>query len=448
MNRWVIVGGGFRGIIGAHFLAKAGFPVTIVERNSFLGGVMQSQNWNGFYLDYGCHLFDNAKDDTTEVLLEIMDGDVIPVDVHYASVTEGVKSDGVAIPDYTFLDRTTQQQNMFEVIEAATKSPSENGTLADLLYERFGPALRERLASAGRKMLGVEPDQLEAAAIESTPFGRIRVVPDDMAMLLKNNPLLDNRFAVSSQDDPLKFYRQQATKYPYRNFYPNEHGMGGFCERALDHLQGLGVNIKFQESVRSISKNGGRLRLDLSGGQELEADRVLWATEAGELSQLLLDENPLEQLVHKVSMAVFYFKCPREQVGDYTYVHDFSENSRIFRASAPGVYSQQIDADGNTYVCFEVPTKKGSELWDEPDGRLGEVWQEASILGVVHGEQPRDNTVLRLPATFRVPKLGFGNTKDAILARVHSFSDRIFVAQQTAFSKIDIIEHLKEIPAF
>ncbi len=53
MTHWIIVGGGYRGIVTAHLLAKAGNKVTLIERAGFLGGIMHSPQWEDIYVDYG-----------------------------------------------------------------------------------------------------------------------------------------------------------------------------------------------------------------------------------------------------------------------------------------------------------------------------------------------------------------------------------------------------------
>jgi protoporphyrinogen oxidase len=297
-------------------------------------------------------------------------------------------------------------------------------------------------------MFRVDAAELDAAAFPSTLFKRIRIVPDNLALILKESPALDERIAAASQHDPLKFYRDHATKYPHRNFYPRGKGMRSFCEKALDHLRRLGVNVVFGQTVESITNQGAGLKLMLSDSRRLETDRVLWATDPGPLARLLLHQDPLGELVHNVPMIVYYFKCPREQVGEYTYIHDFSENTLILRASTPGVYGQQIHADGTTYVCFEVPTKLGSPVWYNPEEYLNTVWQEALSLGVVSGEQPKEHTLLRAPVSYRVAKKGFAATQDEIFERIHDFSRGIIIAEPAAFLRADIVASLRDIPKF
>ena len=80
MARIAIVGGGFRGIAAAYFLQRDGHAVTLIEAAPVLGGVLHGLEWNGFHLDKGCHLFSNRDRSLTRAMLEIMDGQVLPVE--------------------------------------------------------------------------------------------------------------------------------------------------------------------------------------------------------------------------------------------------------------------------------------------------------------------------------------------------------------------------------
>lgn len=99
MERVLVVGAGFRGIVASTLAAKSGKRVTLTDRAPALGGVMRSEEWNGFFLDKGRRLFGNDNESEAELLLDLMHGEVIPVDFRYASVTQERLSDAYAIPD-------------------------------------------------------------------------------------------------------------------------------------------------------------------------------------------------------------------------------------------------------------------------------------------------------------------------------------------------------------
>ena len=53
MKKVVVIGSGFSGLAAACFLAKAGFDVTVLEKNSSPGGRARKFKENGFVFDMG-----------------------------------------------------------------------------------------------------------------------------------------------------------------------------------------------------------------------------------------------------------------------------------------------------------------------------------------------------------------------------------------------------------
>ncbi|HVD76411.1 MAG TPA: FAD-dependent oxidoreductase, partial [Vicinamibacteria bacterium] len=51
----VVLGGGVAGLAAAYYLAKGGWPVTVVEKSPVLGGLCGSFQSHGFTLDHGPH---------------------------------------------------------------------------------------------------------------------------------------------------------------------------------------------------------------------------------------------------------------------------------------------------------------------------------------------------------------------------------------------------------
>ena len=63
----LVVGGGFRGILTANQL-KENNSIDLIEKSSYIGGVLFSEKWNGFYLDKGVHIFDNTSNEDTKLI--------------------------------------------------------------------------------------------------------------------------------------------------------------------------------------------------------------------------------------------------------------------------------------------------------------------------------------------------------------------------------------------
>ncbi len=447
MADFLIVGGGFRGIVAAYYLAAAGHKITLVEGAPFLGGVMHSGKWNGFYLDKGCHLFSNDNVEVTGVLLDILDRAVVPVKFRYASVTEGRLSEGFAIPDLTVLGSERCSRILYETIEAATRDNGDGANLAETLVRRFGPSAAEALGRAAAKMLRAEPAELDPSVLRTANFGRARIVPDGEAALLKTIPELDKRIAGSSQGDPFRYTPEAKAVYPHRNFYPAQRGMRGFCDAAERYLVDAGVALCLGTRIDSVSIQGESVVSRFSNGTERAFDRVIWSADLGLLSALLFGANSLADLQHNVPMVLYYFVLPENQVGPYTYLHDFSPEHLTFRISAAGRYGRQVKPDGTTYVCCEATTELDSPLWTDPQAHAEEVWREAKDLGAVFGVRPEAMHVLKTPVSYRVGKPGYGHVVEELAKSIAALCPRILVDAQGAFYRNDILRDLRRLAA-
>ncbi|MEE3233107.1 MAG: FAD-dependent oxidoreductase [Candidatus Latescibacterota bacterium] len=66
-----IIGGGISGLGLAHFCAKAGHNVRLFERDSQLGGALQTHNTDGFWFELGGHTCYNSYETLIEILHDL-----------------------------------------------------------------------------------------------------------------------------------------------------------------------------------------------------------------------------------------------------------------------------------------------------------------------------------------------------------------------------------------
>lgn len=71
MRDVIIIGGGISGLTAAYALAKAGRAATLIERESTLGGVMQTRHLDGCVIESGPDSFLAAKPAATELIKEV-----------------------------------------------------------------------------------------------------------------------------------------------------------------------------------------------------------------------------------------------------------------------------------------------------------------------------------------------------------------------------------------
>jgi phytoene dehydrogenase-like protein len=445
-DKWLVVGGGFRGIVGSYLLAKRGRDVVVLERGKELGGVLNSAEWNGYCLDKGCHLFDNDSNAETSIALELMQQAYIPINVVYASVTNGTKTDGIAIPDLQAFGEDRARDMLYEVTRASTDAGvcESSGNLREVLDRRFGTTAGNMLGEAARKMYQIDIEELDASGFRLTPFNRVKIVDYEMAQVLKQSPLLDEKIAASSQGDPLKFYRDKAGKYPFRNFYPNKSGMRGFCESASRCLDEQGVRVLMDCGLKDLQFGASGARAVLSNGEILEVDNVLWAAGIEPLAQFLGLEALVGRCLHQVSMVIYYYMFAKGLEGEYTYQRNYDPQDLFFTASLPGKYGPGTCPEGYSYACCEVPTHVGSPQWEDPEASTRRIWEELVRYGMVTGGEPEHTLAFKVPKTYKMPKVGFGTLVDAIWEKIGRESPIIGV-EDWEFSKNDIIRDIELI---
>jgi len=405
-QRWIVSGASTTGIVAAYLLARQGNDVVLVERGKAIGGVNDALPWKGYFLDLGCHLFGNESDAVTEILLDLLGGEALPVQVQFASIVNGRKTEGFELVALDSYGPEAVQQILLEMVVAASREHPEPRNLDELLLARYGARASELLNTALHKVFRVHARELAPQALYATTFSRIRLLEDAAATLLKGVPALNDRLAAGSQHDPMMFYRDRVKAYPHRSFYPLRHGMRGFVEGASERLRQLGVRVIVQAEMERLESGADSVDLYTQSHGRLSADRLLWTAGLGTLERLLGGENDITSQSCGAPMVLYYFAIEKGQETGYSYVNSYDLEDLVFRASVPGSYGRDNCPDGMSYVCCEVPTELSQPVWSDPSSSATRVWQEAVRFGVVRGE-PRDLLIKQVPVSYKAPRHQF-----------------------------------------
>ncbi len=428
----IVVGGGFAGLVAAYLLAEQGRSVTVVSR-ARLGGIAGGISWRAFSLDLGCHIFGNSDDRTTEVLLALLDNNVLPVHMRFASHFGGQRLEGFEIPDLAAVADSGQM--ILEIAKAASIQHKPAQNLEELLVQRFGPSAASAAAGAFRKIYRTDPRNVAPQAIAATCFKRIRVVEDEVARILKQSPAMDAVIAAGSQDDPMQFYRD-CERAPYRAFYPANDGMAGFVKSARRVLDSMGVHFVVGDAIEEVLL-GERVSVRTSK-QLYTADSCVWTAGMEALERTLLGSSTLQGTSYGVPMALYYYDIDPAHAGPYSYANNFDSDDLVFRAALPSSYGQGTNCPkGRAYLCCEVPTDLDSEVFAHPDDFADKVWHEARALGVVTGSYEYFRT-LTAPVSYKVPLAHYDEVATPIREQLAG-EERLAITDEWAFTKNGII---------
>lgn len=442
-DEWIVVGGGFSGLVASAMLADRQQTVTLLEKSSRLGGVLNSPKSNGLYLDLGCHLFSNTDPETTRFLFKILEGEYHSVSVEYASVTSGKQIDGIGVPDFTSLAQEQKATILYEQAKHHARNQEADTDLDARLRHRYGATLAAMLAPVIEKIGLAQPAELDPSTLSRTPLNRIRIYDNETAKFLKEIPKFDEILAVPSQDDPMSFYPQAKEQYPHKNFYPSSQGMRGFVTAAKEYLDdSSSVEIVTSCEITELSSNQESVQVDFDA-RKLEAENLIWTAGPKTLAPLL--DGIQWDFSHDVPMVLYYFFLPSDSDINYTYLHDFSPDSHVYRLSAPGFYGNQTNADGQSYLCAEVPTTVGSDVWEQPGAYVDTIWEKVEAYGITDRSNLEGVEIKQTPVSYPLYKAGAQAAFEEMNKQINAQLPSVYLLGLNAYSKTDIVYRLREV---
>lgn len=290
MKRIVIIGAGLGGLATAIRLAHYGFDVTVLEKNSRVGGKLNIVRESGYTFDTGPSLltmpfilddlFQAVGRDRRDYL------DVMPVD----PICRYNFSDGSRIDAWKDLEKLAA--------EVARISQSDAGSIdrffthAERIYRAAsGPFLFQPFGSLD--LSGILRNLSNLPAV--LKIDAFRSLNDAVSSFFVDERIrqLFNRFATYNGSSP---YRAPATLaiIPFIEFHFGGWYIQGGMYRLAEVLRSLalelGVNIRTSTEVRSIEiKNRRASGVKLADGETIKADRVVSNADALYAREQLLD---------------------------------------------------------------------------------------------------------------------------------------------------------------
>lgn len=363
----VILGGGPGGLAAAWKLTRAGHAVTVLERESVVGGLARTFAYGEFRFDYGPHAFNI---DIPEVIEEM----------------KGLLGDD-------FVEKTFSSKVVFRnkfvnyPLRGADVFTSINPLLGAYCVLDFAIA-RVRHRILGEK----EIDTFESWVVSR--FGRtlynIYFGPYTQKLWGRDPSKLSGVFA--SQRIPVlhlwdliqkTFLGKQATPHRHNEYvdeayYPRK-GIGQIAERMSEEVIAHGGKILTEVEVLGVREEAGRIRSVRfrRGGQpeEQECDFLLSTIPVCDFVPLQDPPAPVEVReaaagMHYRSARLMYLLVDREQISGTPYIY-FSNPDVLFnRIYEIRCFSPDMTPAGKTAICAEITCDEGDEVWRAPDDAL------------------------------------------------------------------------------
>ena len=441
---YLVVGAGFRGFCDCLQLPKEpGAKIYVVDREPFFGGISYSGNICGFAVDKGVHMFDGIPRELADNVSEIMEGRVREIDFVSVSAFNGQLTEGFSLPDLSSTPAETRDRITVELKELAARASQQGAphNLLELLESRYGKTAGGIFADIFRSIYNIQASEAQPDAISKTSLGRLKHLDDEQMVALKaSHPFLDNvlaarRKALGKVDDLVSIYPDTG------------EAMRGWCIRAQKWLEARGVTMCLGENIVSMEPFGALMRVK-TDKHTIDADKVIWTNDnAQALSALLGFEFDTRSHVSGTPMLFATLVTKAAHIKDFTYLQNFDPQGQTYRTASAGIYSNQIDASGNSFITSECPTPIDSERWKNAGEAHHGIWQECKDLGIIQPEAELvQHAVLRLPSTFKVAKTGFDEKIQQFQAEVAQRTPHVIFRDVKPFFRRDIYLDSFNIP--
>lgn len=399
----VILGAGPAGLGAASRLARRkSFQVTVLEKNSHVGGNAGSFSLAGIPVDYGSHRLHPACDPA--ILADIrsmLDGDLLDRPRHGRIRLRGRWIHFPLKPLDLGL-RLTPNFALGVGLDMVGKVFRRNGhsrgseTFASIMEKGLGKTIcRDFYFPYARKIWGLDPSEL------SVTQAKRRVSNNSMSKMIAR---------VLSAIPGLK------PKGSGRFFYPR-YGYGQISEVYFRSAQEAGSEIHLDAHVNSveIGEGGKHIVYYEKGGaiHSVQADHIWSTIPITVLARILKPSPPLDLLnaAQKIdfrAMILVYLVLNQDQFSEYD-AHYFPEiEIPISRLSEPKNYSNSREPQDRTVLCAELPCSPDDPEWSYSDEDLGNQVQHAlEIAGIPVKSQILQVLVRRLRFAYPIYRQGY-----------------------------------------
>ena len=444
-HNYGIIGGGIAGLIAAYAL-KEQHP-TLFERGKNFGGIIQSMPWQNMRVDFGCHIIDNTHPDVTKLMLSLSNNSLQAVNIEYHSYFLG-KISPTLNPDLTNCSLEIQEKILSETLEIVKSNKNQNNkNLQDYLDNRWGKIAGQYLKKIVYKITKNHANCLDACNISYLPLERIRIMGDKFIKPLKEqNPLIDARLAIYMPQNSTENLEIRENILNYKWLYPKINGIGNFTTNAIKVLQANHINLQNQTNIEKITCHDQSIELQY-GNHKAHFKNIYWCNMLSDLERLLLQKDRLKSLEDSCGMLLVYFKLPKQAINPLSCLQNYDHDFLLYRYAAAGIYSNQIDDEGNSYICLEVTMLKKDYQGANIDALKAQLWEECQKLNLVHSKAPIASHHIYAPNAIKLYRTGHAKQAyevaeeitESSQGRIKFLTSHLFLRTQIA---LDILSNL------
>jgi len=380
-----IVGAGVAGLTIGYQLSERGYRVTVVERETAVGGLSRSWHYGDFHFDIGPHRFHTENPRVASFIQGVLGTEALEI-----SRKSGVRMFGkfhewplrpsilVSMPP-TLMVRGAKDLLLRERLPGESFEADVVNKYGRTLYNIFFKPYTE-------KFLFHSPADLHR------DWGRAGV----------NRAVIDKRAAA---DNLWTLLRNTLMPKPVETtfLYPPT-GVGRFSEKLTEGIQKRGGRVLLGQAVTSVEAIDRRIEAIQVAGERVACENLVWTAPLTDLNRFVgIDGISLGFL-----STIFYNLILDEPLHlDYQWTY-FGGDEVFSRISAPLAFAKTMAPEGKSSACVELTCRQGDERWQHAERWTEQIVRDLVSSRAIGGvDRVRDVHIERVPNTYPIYTLDY-----------------------------------------
>ena len=370
-QRVVIVGAGICGLSLGYHLARAGVPVTLLEKEATVGGLARGYRYGEHAFDIGPHRYYSPVPHVMDFIDEVLGTDTSRIQrlssVHFLGKYHLWP---LRLATLFRLPPSVSARAFLDLVRKGRDHDPTNPSFENYVLGRYGQTLYSLFFKGyTEKFIGIP------AASTHSNWAKIGV----------ERATIDEKVNTATILQLVKL--MLIPKQRELTFVYPPGGVHVFCEKLRSQLLEMGAEVRTGVTPTAILSSDGEIRKVITSDGVIDASYLVWTAPLDELCQLLGLPDPdlqyLALLLYNVTSRV----PPRQQV---QWCYYGAEDIIFSRISYPGQFHPGMVPPGRGSMCVEVTCREGDERWQRPDRLVDTVRRDLVRTGVLGADNEID----------------------------------------------------------
>ena len=402
-NNVLVIGAGPTGLATGWKLAESGYPVSILEKESHIGGISASFHQDGFVLDYGPHKIYTELPHVLKIVKDLLGDDLLAIPKKSRVRLKGkYYSYPIGIKDILFKLNPLVSMRCMALFGMSLLSRRPEHSYEDYLINRFGRGIYELVFAPYAEKVWGDPELLSAE------LARTRVPASSLLQML---------FAMIRGNKKTSISADQ--------FYYPESGIGSLWEAFHNRIVAAGGSLYTGTRPAGLHVAGKRVDyVTLKSNSLVRIPKVDYVVSTMPISELpsLISPRPGKEVLQaadslryrNIILVYLFVNKPRLFTDNWIF---FPEKEFIFNriSEQKGFSAHGLPAD-RTVLTAEITCSSHEAIWKASDSLIAkQVAGDLERAGIVRKKDIQKVLVKRLSNIYPLYDMNYAENLNTLL---------------------------------